>query len=334
MRGLGGFVLLAGIGVGLFVYFPAPVDRDTSLEQAKLEQAKRTQAARVAASRPRIPRAPTAAPSRVASFSPALTLTQAPSKPHVAVAPAPATPTPAAKVESVANWQTSVMPTAAGPSGSLEPTDPESRYKLVVDIQQQLKRVGCYWGRANGAWNANTREAMRDFTTRANAALPVDKPDYLLLTLLKSHTGRSCGANEPTVAAQPRGKGEDAVAAAPEVLPWKANGAQPATRLYTPLPNSVVSTEPLPGRMAIGAPKEFPPVTQQQPLIPGTTAPGQPGVATAALEPSATSPAAVSPPPAVTPRPQRQVKKKSGSFRRPAPGTPRYNLMLSLGGVY
>ena len=35
MRGLGGFVLLAGIGVGLFVYFPAPVDRDTSLAQAK-----------------------------------------------------------------------------------------------------------------------------------------------------------------------------------------------------------------------------------------------------------------------------------------------------------
>ncbi len=35
MRGLGGFVLLAGIGVGLFVYFPAPVDGDTSLEQAK-----------------------------------------------------------------------------------------------------------------------------------------------------------------------------------------------------------------------------------------------------------------------------------------------------------
>ena len=27
MRGMGGFVLLAGIGVGLFVYFPAPVDR-------------------------------------------------------------------------------------------------------------------------------------------------------------------------------------------------------------------------------------------------------------------------------------------------------------------
>ncbi len=45
MRGLGGFVLLAGIGVGLFVYFPAPVDRDTSLEQAQ-----RVMATRIAAS--------------------------------------------------------------------------------------------------------------------------------------------------------------------------------------------------------------------------------------------------------------------------------------------
>jgi hypothetical protein len=44
MRGLGGFVLLAGIGVGLFVYFPAPVDRDTTLEQAKRATSERVAA--------------------------------------------------------------------------------------------------------------------------------------------------------------------------------------------------------------------------------------------------------------------------------------------------
>ena len=197
-------------------------------------------------------------------------------------------------------WQTNVSPAAdiGGPQGSLDPTDPESRYKLVVDIQQQLKRVGCYWGRVNGSWNNNTRESMRSFTTHTNAALPVEKPDYLLLSLLKSHAGRSCGAPETTVAVQPRGKNEHVAAATPEVLPWKAgNAAQPATRLYTPLPNSVVSTEPLPGRMAIGGPKEFPPAVQA-PLIPGTApgtaAPGQPGVATAALDPGVAPPASVS----------------------------------------
>ena len=47
MRGLGGFVLLAGIGVGLFVYFPAPVDRNTSLEQAQRAVADRVASSEV-----------------------------------------------------------------------------------------------------------------------------------------------------------------------------------------------------------------------------------------------------------------------------------------------
>ena len=213
----------------------------------------------------------------------------------------------------------------AAPSGALEPTDPESRYKLVVDIQQQLKRVGCYWGRANGAWNNSTREAMRTFTSNTNAALPVDKPDYLLLSLLKQNGGRSCGIVETNVATKQPQKSDAVAAAQPEVLPWKASQQQQANSLYKPMPNSVVSSEPLPGRMAIGGPREFPAATQQTPLIPGTN--GQPGVASAALDPGAAAP-----PPAAAPA-KRQAKK-SGSWRKPGPGTPRYNLMLSLGGVY
>ncbi len=335
MRGLGGFVLLAGIGVGLFVYFPAPVDRDTSLEQAK-----RVVASRVASNTTQITPTTTRASSRLASFAPATQLAAPQRKSRVAAAPAvvaaPAISV-AANVEAMPAWQTNVSPAAVGgPQGSLDPTDPESRYKLVVDIQQQLKRVGCYWGRVNGSWNNNTREAMRSFTMHTNAALPVEKPDYLLLSLLKSHGGRSCGAPETTVAVQPRGKNEQVAATTPEVLPWKAgSAAQPGTRLYTPLPNSVVSTEPLPGRMAIGGPREFQPAAQA-PLIPGTapgtTAPGQPGVATAALDPGAAPPASVGSPSSAAPK-ARQAKK-SGSWRRPAHGTPRYNLMLSLGGVY
>ncbi len=241
MRGLGGFVLLAGIGVGLFVYFPAPVDRDTSLEQAQ-----RVMATRVASSTTVAPSttqvAPTTkrTPSRVASFAPTRPLAAPQRKSRVAATPAvPAAPVIAAAVpvETIPAWTTNVSPaaTVGGPQGSLDPTDPESRYKLVVDIQQQLKRVGCYWGRVNGSWNNNTREAMRSFTMHTNAALPVEKPDYLLLSLLQSHGGRSCGAPETTVAAQPRGKKEQvaATAPAPEVLPWKAgSAAQPATRLY------------------------------------------------------------------------------------------------------
>lgn len=328
MRGLGGFVLLAGIGVGLFVYFPAPVNRNTTLEQAQRAAATSVASSEVHKS-PATSRASTAtrkepaAASRLASFSPTAPL-GAPQRGARATAARAAAPqlAAAAKVEAMPTWQTNVTPAAAvgGLQGSLDPTDPESRYKLVVDIQQQLKRVGCYWGRVNGSWNNNTREAMRSFTTTTNAALPVEKPDYLLLSLLKSHNGRSCGAPETTTAA--------AAPAQPEVLPWKAgNAAQPATRLYTPLPNSVVTTEPLPGRMAMGGPREFPPATQA-PLIPGTT-PGQPGDRTAALEPGVAQPGTFPPPAASAPKP-RQAKKA----RRPGPGTPRYNLMLSLGGVY
>ena len=35
MRSLGGFVLLSGIGVALFVYLPAPVDRSSSLDELR-----------------------------------------------------------------------------------------------------------------------------------------------------------------------------------------------------------------------------------------------------------------------------------------------------------
>ena len=263
MRGLGGFVLLAGIGVGLFVYFPAPVDRDTSLEQAQ-----RAVATRVASNTPRSSRQPRRQARahhrawqalRPASGLPLHNANRV-SPPHRWLPPRPPSPSPqrSSRCRRRGRRMCRRPLTVGGPQGSLDPTDPESRYKLVVDIQQQLKRVGCYWGRVNGSWNNNTRESMRSFTTHTNAALPVEKPDYLLLSLLKSHTGRSCGAPETTVAVQPRGKNEHVAAATPEVLPWKAgNAAQPATRLYTPLPNSVVSTEPLPGRMAIGAPRSF-----------------------------------------------------------------------------
>ena len=83
--------------------------------------------------------------------------------------------------------------------------------------------------------------------------------------------------------------------------------------------------------MAIGGPKAFPPAVQA-PLIPGTPN-QQPGVATAALDPGSAAPADVgaSRQPAAAPRSPARPRS------RPAvagPGTPRYNLMLSLGGVY
>ena len=42
MRSLGGFVLLSGIGVALFVYLPAPVDRGSSLDELRTPRPRPT----------------------------------------------------------------------------------------------------------------------------------------------------------------------------------------------------------------------------------------------------------------------------------------------------
>jgi hypothetical protein len=331
MRSLGGLVLLAGIGVGLFVYLPAPVDRHTSLDTARRVVAETKVE--------RLPPAPTVAQPDLRTFSPKISLT--------AMAP------PGERRDTTGDWQTSVSSTSgAAQYQSLEPTNPEARYRLIVSIQEQLKRVGCYYGRTDGSWGAGSKYAMQSFMERANSALPIDKPDYVLLTLLQAQSGKVCGECPADQVLSPGGRcapqatvaygqpGVEAPAAtAPktatiqkEVLPWQAagNAAKPAPTqpLFTPLPTSVVSTEPLPGRMAVGAPTALPPVNSV--YAPSVTPPadtGQPPVTTATATPPG------EPAPAATLRSsQRQSYKRSR--RQDGPGTPRYNLLLSLGGAY
>ena len=104
---------------------------------------------------------------------------------------------------------------------------------------------------------------------------------------------------------------------------------------------TVVSTEPLPGRMGIGGP--IPTTFDAEPSAPPVT-PGAapPGTETAALDPNA---GAVKPP-VVELRSSSSYRQRARlghgdappqrarSYRREGPGTPHYNLMLSLGGVY
>ena len=354
MRSLGGFILLAGIGVALFVYLPAPVDSGTSLDHLQ----------RVAASRAaQLPPKKFTPVSRLSSFSPSIALTMPARRGTrnatvAKVEPAPA-PAPAPVVaQAQTGWQTVVAVATPAPTPALQPTklapnDPEARYKLVLDIQQQLKRVGCYWGRMDGSWGIGTKDAMKEFTDRVNAALPLDEPDYVQLTLIQSHAEKTCGACPAgqslsatgrcvglPITAQAKRPGAPQVASAQqkEVLPWKATsgpgvaGGQP---LFKPVPTTVVSSEPLPGRMAIGGPIPTTVDAQgQAPAAPGVvTAPI--GMATAALDPNA--PAAVTPPvtaPTIKEPKHRASNEPKRSYRREGPGSPRYNLMLSLGGVY
>ena len=190
MRSLGGFILLAGIGVALFVYLPAPVDSGASLHRLQ----------RVATSRSsQLPPAKFTSASGLGSFSPSVALSMPAARrgPGLATAaPAPAPQPAQAPIASDAQtgWQTTVVSAATPAPTELTPRDPDARYKLVLDIQQQLRRVGCYWGRIDGSWGYATKDAMKEFTDRVNATLPLDQPDYVQLTLIQSHSDKVCGA--------------------------------------------------------------------------------------------------------------------------------------------
>ena len=334
MRSLGVLVLLAGIGVALFLYLPAPVDLGTSHD--KLQRG-----ATAPGVQPRPSRFTPAA--RLSAFSPSIALSTAPASLPVAA-------------EAPSGWQTIISAApAATPSvlpKTLSPTDPDARYKLVLDIQKQLRRVGCYWGRMDGSWGIATKDAMKEFTDRVNAALPLDEPDYIQLTLIQSHGEKTCGAcpagqslsasgrcvGSPITAQAKQTNAPQLATAQKEVLPWKATpgpGAAGAQPLFKPVPTTVTSTEPLPDRMAIGGPVPTSADAQQSapPVTPGAAA-APPGTATATLDPNV---AVVKSLETAAPKAERRARPDNrGPFagRRLEPGTPRFNLLLSLGGLY
>ena len=71
------------------------------------------------------------------------------------------------------------------------------RTSLVRELQRELRRVGCYDGALNESWTLATRTAMKSFTNRINAVLPIDKPDQVLLTLVQGYRDRVCGVPCP-----------------------------------------------------------------------------------------------------------------------------------------
>lgn len=338
MRSLGGLVLLAGIGVGLFVYLP-PVDRNTSLDHARRLASIRTQS--LPSLLPLVASTPADIPDKrgMRTFSPGISLTslaQAPADEDTDATVAAAYPA----ADTTGGWQAVVSTSAPGavsPTASLVPNDSSSRYKLVTDIQQQLKRLGCYYGRVDGSWGASTKDAMKTFTDRVNAELPIEEPDYLLLTLLQSQSSRSCDECPPGLVLSANGRclPRPTVAQsrpAAEVLPWQAAETKPdsARPLFTPVATSVVSSEPLPGRMAIGGPKALPPVDSLDGLAPADAATTQTSVAAV----DAVAPAAN---PQASQRSTSPSESRRASSREPrssARDPIRHNLLMSLGGVF
>jgi hypothetical protein len=211
------------------------------------------------------------------------------SKPAVKPTPVLAEPrnvTPPGKSTVVA-----ILPRAADRPAAVElkapptsiPGDPVS---LTRELQKELRRVGCYEGEINGSWTPASRRAMKTFTDRVNASLPMDRPDYILLRLVQSSPERVCGTGCPSgqsisgkgdclpdaVLAQAARRGQPALPA----TSGKANSERSVATTSGWSTTTTVATRELPvvpdGRMALAGPsRETAPIRRSEDIGTPTT---------------------------------------------------------------
>lgn len=180
------------------------------------------------------------------------------------------------------------------------PTDFPS---LAREIQRELRRVGCYGGEVNGRWTPSTRDAMKAFVDDANAVLPVDKPDPVLLSLLHGEHGTACDSNSETTVAS----SSATVTGSIDRLPPPTGDTAPTETTRTATIQS--AREPSP-RYDDAAPAAEPtPAPIERETVERETTERE-TVETAALDdPSLATEAGVVPPPVVaTPQPRRQAR--------------------------
>jgi len=183
------------------------------------------------------------------------------------------------------------------------PTDFPS---LAREIQRELRRVGCYRGEINGLWTAQTRTAMKAFVDDANAVLPVDQPDQVLLSLLQGEHGTACGPSCPA--------GQQQTADGACVAATVATNSATVTGSIDRKESEPMESVPVAAAVAPHVPT--PPLTAREPD--NYTAPlpvAEPPLETAALDnpsaPSATESNLV-PPPVVSPaKPKRTARYRN-----------------------
>jgi hypothetical protein len=192
----------------------------------------------------------TARGTDVAKTSPA---DERPSMDVAAVKPQPAfrsvAPATSRTAEPVPAFSTPVVvtiaqrpsdPSAASPRAAPIPKD---RDTLARELQKELKRVGCYEGELNGVWTPLTRRAMKAFTDRVNATLPVEEPDAILFAMVQGHQDKACGKPCPSG----QGLSEDGRCLPNAILAKAAKkGPPPATVAQLPKSNPAPAEKPAP----------------------------------------------------------------------------------------
>ncbi len=187
MQRLGGLLLmLAGASLGAYSLIPPPHDGEEKLREVTRISSAPDRAVRPSAPVPRTAVAPSD------SSAPAV-IDAAPQKASELAAAMPVRPS--------STWSAVVSSEPAAQQGrmtSSKPGDGEARVQLTRDLQRELQRVGCYEGEVTGNWTPSTKRALSTFMDRVNATLPMDEPDYILLTLVQGHTAAACGTDCPS----------------------------------------------------------------------------------------------------------------------------------------
>jgi len=150
---------------------------------------------------------------------------------------------------------------------------PGARAARAADVQEELKRVGCYRGYIDGDWGPSSKRAMQAFLRKVNASLPIDQPDEILLSLLRSHPDDTCARGCPagqtvndsgqcvpeTVSASAsdgRSEADSSNIETSSISPGSPQQSRPNSGLLADAagPRSI-----FPGRMSVGGPMVTPP---------------------------------------------------------------------------
>jgi hypothetical protein len=172
---------------------------------------------------------------------------------------------------------------------------PTFGFALTRELQRELKRVGCFTGEIDGTWTSAVRSAAKTFTDRVNAALPSDRPDPVLLSLLQGHHGNACGEACPA-RESPGSDGRCLPSAMLVKVPAKAHERVPAGA-------AMLNARPSPDVIAAPSSSLPPVATRTEPAVDPAAANGPGSNDEIAVPPAPAAPArtrqrAAKPPPA------------------------------------
>lgn len=123
-------------------------------------------------------------------------LVQYPDSPHAAEA--------RARLDLLNDRGAPILP---GPGPQSEPeAEPEPASTLAIDLQRELKRVGCYTGGLDGDWGPRSRRSLAEFGEATGKAFGA-QPSAEALAAVKVQVGRVCAAATVPSTSAPGGGG-------------------------------------------------------------------------------------------------------------------------------